>query len=141
MVLLPEGWFSKNLVSGAEFLRAMPAALDDTPRDRFMEEIKQKEKKWEDAVQEAVKTADNGWEEHNGFLTKDRLIYVPADQALRHRIFKAHHDDYLASHLGQYCTVELITRNYYGPTVVKETKGYVTTCPTCQWTKIFPAIP
>jgi hypothetical protein len=115
--------------------------LDDTPGDRFMEEIKQKKDKWEDMAREAVKTADSGWEEHNGFLTKDRLIYVPADQDLRHRIFKVHHNNYLAGHPGRYHTAELITRNYYWPTVVKETKGYVAACPICQHTKIFPAKP
>jgi hypothetical protein len=119
----------------------MPAVLNDTPGDRFMEEIKQKKDKWEDVAREAVKTAGSGWEEHNEFLTKDGLIYVPADEALRHRIFKAHHDNYLAGHPGQYRTAELITRNYYWPTVLKETKGYVAACPTCQRTKIFPAKP
>jgi hypothetical protein len=141
MILLPEGWFSKNPVSGAEFLRAMPAVLDDTPGDQFMEEIKQKKDKWEDVAQKAVKTADSRWEEHNGFLTKDGLIYVPADQGLRHCIFKAHHNDYLAGHPGRYRTAKLITRNYYWPSVVKETKGYIAACPTCQHTKIFPAKP
>jgi hypothetical protein len=50
MILLPEGWFSKNPVPGAEFLRAMPAVLDNTPGDRFMEEIKQKKDRWEDVA-------------------------------------------------------------------------------------------
>jgi hypothetical protein len=54
----------------------MPTVLDDTPGDQFMEEIKQKKDKWEDTAREAVKTADSSWEEHNGFLTKDGLIYV-----------------------------------------------------------------
>jgi hypothetical protein len=131
MVLLPEALFANNPVSGAEFLWAMPAVLDDTPGDRFMEEIKQKKDLWEAGAKEALGKDDSGREEHDGFLTKGGLIYVPPDKALRHRFLKAHHDDYLAGHPSQYRTTELITRNYYWPTVLKDTKKYVAACPTC----------
>jgi hypothetical protein len=119
----------------------MPAVLDNTPGDRFMEEIKQKKHLWEDGAKEALGKEDSGWEGHDGFLTKDGLIYVPPDEALRHWILKAHHNDYLAGHPGQYRTAELVTHNYYWPTVLKETKKYVVACPTCQCTKFFPTKP
>jgi hypothetical protein len=141
MVLLPKTLFANNPVSGAEFLQAMPAVLDDTPGDRFMEEIKQKKHLWEAGAKEVLRKEDSGWEEHDGFLTKDGLIYVPPDEALRHRILKAHHNNYLAGHSGQYRTTELVTHNYYWPTVLKETKKYVAAFPTCQHTKIFPTKP
>jgi hypothetical protein len=135
MVLLPETLFVNNPVSGAEFLQTMPAVLNDTPGDRFMEEIKQKKDLWEAGAKEALGKEDSR------FLTKDRLIYVPPDEALQHRILKAHHDDYLAGHPSQYRTADLVTRNYYWPTVLKETKKYIAACPTCQCTKIFPTKP
>jgi hypothetical protein len=141
MVLLPETLFANNLVSGAEFLRAMPTVLDDTLGDRFMEEIKQKKNLWEAGMKEALRKDNSGWEEHDGFLTKDGLIYMPPDEVLQHWILKAHHNDYLTGHPGQYRTVEVITCNYYWPTVLKETKKYVVACPTCQRTKIFPTKP
>lgn len=130
-----------DLVSGAEFLWAMPAVLDDTLGDRFMEEIKQKKDLWEAGVKEVLGKDDSRWEEHNRFLMKDRLIYVPLDEALCHRILKAHHNNHLAGHPSQYRTAELVTHNYYWPTVLKETKKYVAACPTCQHTKIFPTKP
>jgi hypothetical protein len=49
-------------------------------------------------AKEVLGKEDSGWEEHDGLLTKDRLIYVPPDEALRHQILKVHHDDYLAGH-------------------------------------------
>jgi hypothetical protein len=140
MVLLPGTLFANNPVSGAEFLQAMPAVLDNTLGDRFME-IKQKKDLWEAGAKEVLGKDDSGWEEHDGFLMKDGLIYMPLDEALRHRILKAHHDDYLTRHPGQYRTAELVTRNYYWPTVLKETKKYIAACPTCQRTKIFPTKP
>jgi hypothetical protein len=82
MALLPEALFANNLVSGAEFLWAMPAVLDDTPGDRFMEEIKQKKDLWEAGAKEALGKEDSRWEEHNRFLMKDGLIYMPPNEAL-----------------------------------------------------------
>jgi hypothetical protein len=82
MVLLLEMLFVSNPVSGAEFLQTMPAVLDNTPGDRFMEDIKQKKDLWEASAKEVLGKDDSRWEEHNRFLTMDRLIYVPPDKAL-----------------------------------------------------------
>jgi len=139
MVLLPKTWFGQ--MGKEEFLRAMPAVLDDTPGDRFVEEIKASRDQWEEDVKQALVEGKGEWVEKDGMLWKDGLLYVPAKESLRHRIFRAHHDDYLAGHPRQYRTAELVTRNYYWPGVSKDAKKYVAACPTCQRTKTFPARP
>ena len=69
LVLLPEEYFRR--MEGEEFLKAMPAVLDDTPGDQFMEDIKNGKQDWEDVVKKALKEKADGWEEHeDGFITR-----------------------------------------------------------------------
>ncbi|KAJ7689691.1 hypothetical protein B0H17DRAFT_1202146 [Mycena rosella] len=60
-------------VSKEEFLRAMPAVLDNIPGDQFMEEIKEKKEKWEEKVTGLWEDGEEpeSWVKHNDYLTKD----------------------------------------------------------------------
>ena len=49
-------------------------------------------------------------------------MYVPKDEKLRTEIIWPHHDMLIAEHRGQWKTVELVTRNYWWPGVIKEVK-------------------
>ena len=142
ITLLPAGLFTE--MPGVEFLRAMPAVLDDTPGDALMAEIKQRKDEWEESVKDLWKEGEEdpaGWSQQDGFLTKDNMVYVPDNLPLHHRVMQAHHDTYLAGHPGQYRTAELITRNYWWPSVTKDIRKYVAACPVCQRTKTFPTRP
>jgi hypothetical protein len=95
LVLLPEQYFQR--MDSEEFLKAMPAVLDDTAGDQFMEDIKAGKADWEDVVKKAPKEKAEGWEEHeDGFVTRHRTVYVPPTGDLRHRILQAHHDNYIS---------------------------------------------
>jgi len=59
-------------------------------------------------------------------------VYVPKDEKLRVEIIQLHHDMPIAGHGGQWKTIELVTRNYWWPGVMKEVKRYVEECNQCQ---------
>lgn len=69
-----------------EFFRAMPAVLDDTPGDQFMEDIKAKKDQWEHKVKEMLTQENTDWEDHGEFLSYRQTVYVPNDLALRYKI-------------------------------------------------------
>jgi hypothetical protein len=110
LVLLPEQYFRR--MDGEEFLKAMPAVLDDMAGDQFMEDIKAGKSDWEEVVKKALEEKAEGWEEHeDGFVTRYQTVYIPPTGDLQHRILRAHHDDYISGHPGQFRTAELVTRN------------------------------
>ena len=59
-------------------------------------------------------------------------MYVPKDEKLRVEIIWLHHDTPIAGYRGQWKTVELVTRNYWWPGVMREVKIYVEGCDQCQ---------
>jgi hypothetical protein len=105
-----------------------------------MEDIKAGKADWEDGVKKALEEKAKGWEEHeDGFVNQYQTIYVPPTGDLRHRTLRAHHNDYISGHPGRFQTVELVTRNYYWPSLLSDAKQYVSACPVCQRIKIFPS--
>jgi len=50
-------------------------------------------------------------------------------------IIRLHHDMPVGGHEGQWKTVELVTRNFWWPGVIKEVKQYVEGCDACQQNK------
>jgi len=80
-----------------------------------------------------VKTLrDEEWQIEEGLVLKEERVYVPKDEKLRVEIIWLHHDMPIAGHGGQWKTVELVTRNYWWPGVIKEVKQYVEGYDQCQ---------
>jgi hypothetical protein len=65
---------------------------------------------------------------------KNRL-YIPDVPELRLSIMESEHDTKVAGHMGQDKTVEIIKRNFYWPSMVKDIEDFVRSCETCQRTK------
>ena len=63
---------------------------------------------------------------------KEGRVYVLKDKKLRVEIIWLHHDTLIAGHGGQWKTVELVTKNYWWPGMIKEVKPYVEECDQCQ---------
>lgn len=59
-------------------------------------------------------------------------IIVPDKKELRAFVISQHHDVAPVGHTGVHKTHELITRNYWWPTVLQDVKAYVRGCATCQ---------
>ena len=78
---------------------------------------------------------DKEWREVNGIIYKERKIYIPRNEKLRVEIIQLHHNMPVGGHRGQWKMVELVTRNFWQPGVMKEVKQYIERCDTCQHNK------
>jgi len=72
------------------------------------------------------------WKIKGDLVLKEEKIYVPKNMELRVEIIQLHHDVLVAGHGGQWKTVELVTRNYWWPGVMREVGRYVEGCDLCQ---------
>jgi len=68
-------------------------------------------------------------------MYKEEKIYVPKDNKLRAEIIRLYHDTLVGEYRGQWKTVELVTRNFWWPGVIKEVKQYVKRCDAYQCNK------
>jgi len=74
---------------------------------------------------------DKEWREVEGIMYKEGKVYIPKDNKLRAEIIRLHYDTPVGGHGGQWKTVELVTRNFWWPGVIKEVKHYVEGYDTC----------
>ena len=74
-------------------------------------------------------------------MLKKEKVYVPKDEKLRVEIIWLHHNILIAKHGRQWKTVELVTRNYWWPGIMKEVKQYMEGCDQCQRIKNRAEIP
>ena len=65
-----------------------------------------------------------------------RQIYAPKDKKLRTEIMRIHHDTPAAGHPGQHKTLELVTRNYWWPSMLQFVNRYVEACNNCLQLKL-----
>lgn len=73
---------------------------------------------------------------NQGLLMVKGKVYVPKEY--RREVMRKHHESVDAGHPGQTKTIELITQNYWWPTLNIDTKNFVRQCLRCQQTKSFP---
>jgi len=72
------------------------------------------------------------WKIEGDLVIKEGKIYVPKDVELRAEIIWLHHDVPAVGHGRQWKTVELVTRNYWWPGVIRDVGRYVEGCDSCQ---------
>jgi len=65
-------------------------------------------------------------------VLKEGKIYVLKDEKLRAEITQLHHNVPAAGHGGKWKMVELVTRNYWWPEVMREVGRYVKGCDLCK---------
>lgn len=65
----------------------------------------------------------------NGILLRGNQIYVP-EGPLRLELLQIHHDSRLAGHFGRKKTLDLISREYWWPSMAKFVHTYVESCDT-----------
>ncbi len=76
-----------------------------------------------------------------GYTLQDNLVffndfvYVPNSNDIKLDILKTHHDSFLAGHLGQAKTYELVSRTYFWPRMRHYVNQYVSSCDTCNRSK------
>ena len=73
--------------------------------------------------------------EKNGRLVYRDCIYVPDHMPLRLRLLQIHHDPPAIGHPGRTKTFELLSRQFYWPTMRKDVDQFVHHCNVCRRTK------
>ncbi len=73
----------------------------------------------------------------NNLLYVYGLLYIPNDDEIRAKIIKRSHDHPAAGHPGRAATFEMVTRDYWWPSIRQTIARYVDNCDTC--TRIKPA--
>jgi len=74
----------------------------------------------------------NEWKIEEDIVLKEEKVYVLKDEELRAEVIWLHHDVLVAGHGGRWKTVELVTRNYWWPGVMRDVGRYVEECDLCQ---------
>ena len=83
----------------------------------------------EEMKKAGVKTLrDEEWQLEEELVLKEGRVYVLKNEKLRVEIIQLHHDIPIAGHGEQWKMVELVTRNYWWPGIMKEVKRYVEGC-------------
>lgn len=82
-----------------------------------------------DALAQAQSPPTTPYRWEDGLLLHHTFIYVP--EALRLDLLRMHHDDPLAGHFGVHRTLELLSRNYWFPSMAAYVRDYVGTCDLC----------
>jgi hypothetical protein len=71
------------------------------------------------------------WELREGLLMYRGKIFVPWDDTIRNLILEARHDALAAGHPGQARTLELVSRNFYWPSMKHFVNSYIRHCENC----------
>jgi len=129
-VMLKEEWLEVRVME----------QLVEGPGEEIVKKIKKARDKNEEVIKvvEEMKKAgvkmlrNEEWQVEEGLVLKEGRVYVPKDEKLRMEIIWLHHDTPIAGYGGQWKMVELVTRNYWWPGVIKEVKRYMEACDQCQ---------
>lgn len=73
--------------------------------------------------------------EENGLIYYRDKLFIPEDTSLRLRLLRTHHDTPVAGHPGKAGTLELLSREYWWPSVRKDCDQYVRNCHHCKRVK------
>jgi hypothetical protein len=73
------------------------------------------------------------WED--GLLRFEGAVFVPDHEELRRQILRSRHDALAAGHQGRAKTLELVSWDFYWPTLCRYVHRYVDGCDTCQRSK------
>ncbi|KAF8675482.1 hypothetical protein RHS04_06701 [Rhizoctonia solani] len=111
-----------------ELQRQIEAALD---QDKSLEEILQFLQN-ESKAPPSIKRAFKDYQMEAGLLFYQGCIVVPDVGTLRTELLWIFHNSPLAGHPGRQQTLELVSRNYYWPSIRAETYWHVDSCKICQ---------
>ena len=64
-------------------------------------------------------------------ILKEGKVYVLRDKKLRIEIIQLHYDMLVAGYGGRWKMMELVTRNYWWPEIMKDVEKYMEECDLC----------
>ena len=106
----------------------------------MLEKIKKARSRDEDIVRivEEIKKAKvkelqgNEWQIERELVLKEEKVYIPKDKELRTKVIQLHYNVLAAGYGGRWKTVELVTRNYWWPGVIRDVGRYIEEYNLCQ---------
>ena len=121
------------------WIRNLQEVVIEGPEVDIIEKIKKARSRDEDVVRivEEMKKAGvkelrgEEWKVEEKLVIKEEKIYVLNNEELRVEIIQLHHDVLAVGHGGRWKTVELVTRNYWWPGVIRDVERYVEECNLC----------
>ena len=122
------------------WIRSIQEVVIEGPKIDIVEKIKKARSKDEEVVRivkemKKVRVKElrgEEWKIEEDLIIKEGKIYVPKNVELRAEIIQLHYDVPAAGHGGRWKTVELVTRNYWWPGVMRDIGRYVEGCDLCQ---------
>ena len=78
---------------------------------------------------------DEEQRKENSLILRDRKVYILQDKKLRVKVIQLHYDTPVEEHKGQQKIIELVTRNFWQPGIMKEVKKYAESCDIYQGKK------
>ena len=138
--ITPYDEHTTHLVSGARVCSLPPIQWNE----EFLEEVR-KAASLDEQYQSGLRSlsADPGSSDYiqpsehltmeNDILHYKARLYIP--RQLVPSILQSEHDSQIAGHFGMDKTTELIRRNFWWPSMIKEIEEYVKSCPDCQKNK------
>ena len=122
------------------WIHSLEEVVIEEPEVDIVEKIKKARSKDKEVVRtvEKMKKAKvkelrgEEWKIEGDLVIKEGKIYVPKNMELRAKIIQLHHDVLAARHGGCWKMVELVTRNYWWPGVMRDVGRYMEGCNLCQ---------
>ena len=121
-------------------IRKLHKVVIEEPEVELLEKIKKAKGRDEDIIRvvEKIKKTKvkelqgNEWKVKEYLVLKERKVYIPKDKELRAEVIQLHHDISAVGHGGQQKMMELVTRNYWWPGVMRDVGRYIKGCDLCQ---------
>jgi len=125
------------------WLHKLEEVIIEGPEVDIIEKIKKARNKNEEVVRIVEEMKKVGvksiqgeeWKIEGELVLKGGKVYVLKGEELRAEIIWLHHNVPIAGHGGKWKMVELVTRNYWWPGVIREVERYVEGCDLCQQMK------
>ena len=122
------------------WIHSIQEVLVEGPEVELLEKIKKAKSNDKDVVRvvEEMKKAGvkelqgNEWKIEEDLVLKEGKVYVLKEEELKTEIIQLYHDMLAVGHRGRWKTVELVTRNYWWPRVMRDVGRYVEGCNLCQ---------
>jgi len=122
------------------WIHSMYEVVVEGPEIDLLEKLKKARSKDEDVVRvvEEIKKVGvrelrgNEWKIEGELVLKEGKVYVLKDEEMRAEVIQLHHDVLASEHGGRWKTVELVTRNYWWPGVIRDVGKYVKGYDSCQ---------
>ena len=73
--------------------------------------------------------------------TSDNRLYIPLNESVKLQLMKEYHDTEINGHLGEFKTLERLSRQYYWPNMRKAVQQYISQCHSCQMNKASSQLP